>query len=317
MGPGVHGSESAPGRSAVSCTDARAESSCSTELTPMIGFHPRASIHASDDLGARYAVRLGDAAQRGESLGRARVVVRLRERPVRAVEAALHQRAVDPQVELGMGVEVVDGLVGDEPEAVVLAGHLRARTRRDVRRRELERCVRLRLESSSDRARLLDPPGRVVGDAETSYGAVADQRAEGRDRLLERRRPVLAVRPVEVDHIDAEALEAARRLALDDRPRQALDATVVGGLDADLGRDDELVAQSRVRLQPAAEQLLALPAVARARRPEGVAVGGVEHPATGLDEPVEQREGRGFVGAGAEVHGAEHEVHSVERRSPA
>ena len=79
------------------------------------------------------------------------------------------------------------------------------------------------------------------------------------------------------------------------RPRAAAsDASQVGAMvsgfkprhEADLGRDDDLVALGRIALQPAADQRLALAAL-MARHPGRIDVGGVDHRPAGVDERVE------------------------------
>ena len=119
---------------------------------------------------------------------------------------------------------------------------------------------------------------------------------------------ILTVRPVEIDHLEAEPLPASFSLAAYDVRGEPLDAAALGGLDADLGGDREPLAQAGVLAQPVADQRLALAAVAGRVGPEGVAVRGVDDCAAGLDEAVEQGEGGGLVGLRAEVHRAEDEV---------
>ena len=116
-------------------------------------------------LRARDAPRGRDRSQRGEPRGRARVVVRRWERPVRAVVAALDQRAVDPELEVRVLGEVVHGLFAHEAETVVLALDGSAGPRLDVRRRQLEGGVRLDAPGLREKASLLDPPDGMVGDA--------------------------------------------------------------------------------------------------------------------------------------------------------
>ena len=219
--PAIRRSGSAPSRSALAArraprappatsseAAASAESSCSTradadDRLPAL----RAAARPARPASAGTPRAAGDRGQRREPRGRARVVVGLRERPVGPVEAALHQRAVDPQLELGVHVEVVDGLVGDEPEPVVLARHLArpAAARRTTSSAGARCTARRRAARRSHAARST----RQVGWLETPSRRTTprvDQRPERRHRLLEVGRAVLAVRPVEVDRVDAEPL---------------------------------------------------------------------------------------------------------------
>ena len=289
---------------------ARAGSSCSSELTPTMGrtCGERCRSQASTTWLRATPSSAATAVSAASRAVGPRVVVGGRERAVVAVEAALHQRAVGPQLDAVVALEVVDRLVGDPAEPVVLALDRGAGPRRDVRRGQLQRARGLEAARPGVVAGALDQPGGVVGDADATHGAGGDELAEGLGGLLDRRTPVLTVRPVEVDAVDAQALEAAAGLAAHGVGAQALHAAAVQRLDAHLGREGEPLAEAGVGAQPLADERLALSSVTGPADPEGVAVGGVEGGAPGLDEAVEQGEGRGPVGAGAEVHGAEDEV---------
>ena len=118
--------------------------------------------------------------------------------------------------------------------------------------------------------RLADRVGRRLGEPEVADLALRDELAHRADRLLDRDIGVDAVQVVEVDVVEAQALERAldRALTFSGVP-SLLDRRRVGvhvALDAELGGEDERVAVAA--LERRAEQLLV--------RVRPVHLGGVE-----------------------------------------
>jgi hypothetical protein len=115
--------------------------------------------------------------------------------------------------------------------------------------------------------------------------------AEGGDGLLQRGLEVVAMGEVQVDVLDSEAPQGDLQRGVDRFGAQALGALRVAArpewLAADLGGEFDPVADSRPGCEPAAEQFLALAAVATLVVPEGVAVGGVDPDATRVDVRVQ------------------------------
>src|SRR5205823_4365406 len=112
----------------------------------------------------------------------------------------------------------------------------------------------------------------------------------------ERRRFVVAVRLIEVDFVDLQAVERA----LDGAEDVVAGKAFVGGphLETNLGGNDDLIAAARV-LEPAADDRFRFAPLV-AGRPAGVDVGGVDEVETGVDEAVKQFEGLRLVGGPAE-----------------
>ena len=138
--------------------------------------------------------------------------------------------------------------------------------------------------------------------------ALAHERVEGAEGLLEGRRRVVGVGVVEVDAVGPEAAERV----LGGRPDRLRREVVQARELADLRRDDDPVAVAP-RGHPAAEDRLRL-APRVARHPGGVDVGGVDEVAAGGRVGVEHREGLRLVDRPAEDVAAEAEREDVEVR---
>ena len=127
----------------------------------------------------------------------------------------------------------------------------------------------------------------------------ADELRHRPDRLLDRRVGIDAMALVQVDHVDAEPLEAriARPADVVGAPVEGPYGRIVGPDDAELRRDDGLVAPARER--PADELLV---------RPAPVHVGRVEQGHAELESAVNRPDRLGFVRTSVELghpHAAE------------
>ncbi len=201
-------------------------------------------------------------AREGRQPGRrAGVEVGVGERAVLPVEGALDERAVGPDLDLGVLLDVVARLLGDPAEAVVLALDGRTGPGFDVGRRELERGDGLEPPGRGVRAGALDHPRRVVGQPESRGTPVGDQRTHRLGGLLDGSRQVARVGPEEVDPLDPEPGQARLGPAAYDLCRQALGVPAVVGLHAHLGGDLHPLPHAGVGAQPVAEHALALAAV--------------------------------------------------------
>ena len=141
---------------------------------------------------------------------------------------------------------------------------------------------------------------------------------EGRDRLLQRRVPVVAVGPVQVDVVDAQPAERGLECRVDGGAAKALrrlrKTAWNSGLPPDLGGDAHLVPYAGPSRQPSTEQLLTLPTEATLRLPERVTVRRVDPHTTLRDVLVEQRERRLLIDPGAEFHRTQCKVEFVHTR---
>lgn len=132
-----------------------------------------------------------------------------------------------------------------------------------------------------------DGVGRGLAQAQRAHLALLHQLAHGADRILDRHRWIDAVLVVEVDHVDAQPLEAriARRLHV---LRRSIDAVgAAGPLDlAELGGEHDAVA-ARAGKRLADQLLVVAPAIH---------VGAVEHGDATIQRVVDQRDALGIVG---------------------
>ena len=146
-----------------------------------------------------------------------------------------------------------------------------------------------------DGVRAADGLGGGFGQSEVAYFAGADELGHRADGLFDRRRGVDAVLVVEVDVIDAEALERGiARLA--DVVGTAVDAyprSVVTPLVAELRREDDLVATTA---NSASEKLLI--------RERAVHVGGVEKVHAEVERAMDRRNRLRVVVAAVELRHA-------------
>ena len=116
------------------------------------------------------------------------------------------------------------------------------------------------------RERLLDPGRVVVAEPPRGDRALGEQRLERADRLGERRVRVGVVREVQVDPLDAEALEAALDVAPDPVGREAAVGRVARHRVEDLRRDEQALGPAVGA--PAADVRLAAAAAVRVGRVE-------------------------------------------------
>ena len=235
------------------------------------------------------------------------------ERPVGAVVGAAEQRRVDPAAELRGAAQQVRAVLREHPQRDRLPLDLRSGQGPEVRVALLvgARCRQARRRG--EQKRLRHAPGRMVRQAPGADPPVGDEGAEGADDLREGLVVVLDMGPVEVDTLDAEALEAALERPVHDLRRKALE--IVGEafgpvrLGADLGAERD--GSAGVGAQPAADQRFALATESGGVLGEVVVVGSVQPAPAELDEAVQQGEAVAFADTGAQVHGAERR----ERRS--
>jgi hypothetical protein len=155
----------------------------------------------------------------------------------------------------------------------------------------LEHPVAGQAVAVADRERLAQARGAVAGGPELADPAVAHERVERSQRLLQRHRLVVLVGVEEVDAVRLQARQRGLGALLD-----------LLGADAgevpDLGRDDHLVAVA-ARGHPGADDRLRL-AAAVALGPDGVDVRGIEQVAAGRRVGVEHGEGLLLVDRPAE-----------------
>ena len=138
--------------------------------------------------------------------------------------------------------------------------------------------------------------------------AVADERVERLQRLLDRRRGIEAVDLIEIDMVEPEPLEALLALADDVTARGAARVRTVAHRPEHLGRDHDIVAGDAEVPDRLAEDALALAA--------GIDIGGVDEVDAGGERGLHQRVGLFLPKladlpphalAAAEGHGAEAE----------
>ena len=143
----------------------------------------------------------------------------------------------------------------------------------------------------------------IVRGADPADLALAHERVERAERLVERRPGVVAVRVVEVDAVDAEAGERRVAAGPDALGREARGER--RGREPDLRRDDHLVATAAL-VEPRAEDRLGLAALVPGD-PRAVDVRGVDEVAARGAVRVEHGEARVAVGRPAEDVAAEAE----------
>jgi hypothetical protein len=151
-----------------------------------------------------------------------------------------------------------------------------------------------------------------------------DQRLEG---LLQRRGPVIDMHVVQVDVVGPQPAQAvvdrlAQRVAagaleLDRAPVDlpAAHLVLVVHPAAALGGQEHLVPMPAA-VQPAAQQRLALPAGETGRGPPGVAVGGVEEVAAGVEISVQHPHRRRLIGRRTHEHAAERQLADLLAGAP-
>src|SRR5689334_13439376 len=173
--------------------------------------------------------------------------------------------------------EVVEALLGDEPEEVARRGRgLRAR----------------------------DVPAREVAAADVHDLALRDELLHRLPDLVPGRVPVDVVHLVEIDAIGAQAAEALVARAPDVVRGEPAVVRPFAHLRVDLGREDDSVPSRRVLREPAPDDLLrdalaGLPAVD---------VGRVEEVDAGVERAIHDREAVGLARERPEVHRAEAEA---------
>ena len=162
-------------------------------------------------------------------------------------------------------------------------------------------------EVSRDAHPFANPLGRIVRHGGVAHEPVSHERAERRNRLFERGLGVVVVGVVQVDRVDAEALEGCLGRGAHVRSREPAELGVL----ADLRRDDQVLACTRPCGQPLADDPFAL-AARVSGHPCAVGIRRVDEVTTGLDEGVEERERGVAVGRPAEYVAAEGEGEDVE-----
>ena len=144
----------------------------------------------------------------------------------------------------------------------------------------LQRADRSELAARRDALCLRDVPRRPVRDADIAHEALAHDRIEGVERLLDRRDAIEAVDLVEVDVFELQALQARLHLREDVDARRAAAVRTLRHAAEHLRRDDDVIPRD-------AEIAESLPGD-RLREAGGIDVRGVDEVDAGIESRAQQ-----------------------------
>lgn len=137
----------------------------------------------------------------------------------------------------------------------------------------------------------------MIRNSEPVHRSGRDKLAAGTDRLFQINRPVLHVRPVQIDPVNLQPVQATLHAVGDCSRRKPFPGRRPtarnGRLGTDLGADQEAFPDPGVARQPAPDEAFALPAVSGLAGPERVVVRGIDQcPACRDDLPSNSNEVR-------------------------
>ena len=261
-------------------------------------------------LASAHAQRRGHLMESSQTPSGARMIEYFRELLVPVVVRTTQQRCVCPQLDVVLRSKV-HVLVIEHAETMNVARRQRAGSRSQIGGTELERIDRAGTAVDGVLTGALNSPGGMIRGANAINRPHRDEIRDGVHGLLDRYRPVLLMKPEQVDRIHAESVEAAGECGPDRGRRESLSllgpATDDSRLRAQLRGDFHPIADTLPGCRPSTEQRFTLPAVPGIAGPELEAICRIDPSAAGLDEPVQECKGSRFVDARAEHHRAEYQ----------